>query len=67
MLCVPRLLYLVLSVTWFQFSGYLLNRFFDSSIDPLRWQLINGYAWVAFSTGLIFIARARQLLQGMDR
>ncbi|MHC8369636.1 phosphodiesterase DibA [Pseudomonas sp. MDT1-85] len=53
------LLYLVLSVAWLQFSGYLLNRFFDSSIDLLRWQLINGYAWVAFSTGLIFIARAR--------
>ncbi|MGE7962533.1 EAL domain-containing protein [Pseudomonas sp. NPDC089918] len=51
--------YLVLSVAWFQFSGYLLNRFFDSSPDLLRWQLINGYAWVAFSAGLIFIARAR--------
>lgn len=53
------LLYLVLSVAWLQFSGYLLNRFFDSSADLLRWQLINGYAWVAFSAGLIFIARAR--------
>ncbi|MBN3861142.1 EAL domain-containing protein [Pseudomonas frederiksbergensis] len=53
------LLYLVLSVTWLQFSGYLLNRFFDNSTDLLRWQLINGYAWVAFSAGLIFVARAR--------
>ncbi|HJR27841.1 MAG TPA: EAL domain-containing protein [Pseudomonas sp.] len=53
------LLYLVLSVAWLQFSGYLLNRFFDNSTDLLRWQLINGYAWVAFSAGLIFIARAR--------
>lgn len=53
------LLYLVLSVAWLQFSGYLLNRFFDSSADLLRWQLINGYAWVAFSAGLIFFARAR--------
>ncbi|WP_454869878.1 phosphodiesterase DibA [Pseudomonas lini] len=53
------LLYLVLSVAWLQFSGYLLNRFFDSSTDLQRWQLINGYAWVAFSSGLIFIARAR--------
>ncbi|WP_448091533.1 phosphodiesterase DibA [Pseudomonas lini] len=53
------LLYLVLSVAWLQFSGYLLNRFFDSSTDLQRWQLINGYAWVAFSAGLIFIARAR--------
>ncbi len=53
------LLYLVLSVAWLQLSGYLLNRFFDSSTDLLRWQLINGYAWVAFSAGLIFIARAR--------
>ncbi len=53
------LLYLALSVAWLQFSGYLLNSFFDSSTDLLRWQLINGYAWVAFSAGLIFIARAR--------
>jgi len=53
------LLYLVLSVAWLQFSGYLLNRFFDSSTDLLRWQLINGYAWGAFSAGLIFIARVR--------
>ncbi|WP_447787867.1 phosphodiesterase DibA [Pseudomonas farris] len=53
------LLYLVLSVAWLQFSGYLLNRFFDSSTDLQRWQLINGYAWVAFSSGLIFIARVR--------
>ncbi|CAN7190920.1 MULTISPECIES: phosphodiesterase DibA [unclassified Pseudomonas] len=53
------LLYLVLSVVWLQFSGYLLNSFFDNSTDLLRWQLINGYAWVAFSAGLIFIARAR--------
>lgn len=53
------LLYLVLSVAWLQFSGYLLNRFFDNSTDLLRWQLINGYAWVAFSAGLIFVARAR--------
>jgi diguanylate cyclase (GGDEF)-like protein/PAS domain S-box-containing protein len=53
------LLYLVLSAAWLQLSGHLLNRFFDNSTDLLRWQLINGYAWVAFSAGLIFIARAR--------
>jgi diguanylate cyclase (GGDEF)-like protein/PAS domain S-box-containing protein len=53
------LLYLVLSIVWLQFSGYLLNSFFDNSTDLLRWQLINGYAWVAFSAALIFIARAR--------
>ncbi|MCP1499011.1 diguanylate cyclase (GGDEF)-like protein/PAS domain S-box-containing protein [Pseudomonas migulae] len=55
------LLYLLLSVVWLQFSGYLLNSFFDSSDELLRWQLINGYVWVAFSAGLIFIARARLL------
>ncbi len=55
------LLYLLLSVVWLQFSGYLLNSFFDSSNELLRWQLINGYAWVLLSTGLIFIARARLL------
>ena len=53
------LLYLVLSVVWLQFSGHLLNSFFDNSTELLRWQLINGYLWVAFSAGLIFIARAR--------
>ncbi|MHC8322965.1 phosphodiesterase DibA [Pseudomonas sp. GB2N2] len=55
------LLYLLLSVVWLQFSGYLLNSFFDSSDELLRWQLINGYAWVLLSAGLIFIARARLL------
>ncbi|WP_223457269.1 MULTISPECIES: phosphodiesterase DibA [unclassified Pseudomonas] len=55
------LLYLLLSAVWLQISGYLLNSFFDSSAERLRWQLINGYVWVLFSTGLIFIARARLL------
>jgi diguanylate cyclase (GGDEF)-like protein/PAS domain S-box-containing protein len=53
------LLYLVLSVAWLQLVGYLLNSFFDHSADRLRWQLINGYAWVLVSAGLIFIARVR--------
>ncbi|MHC8359002.1 phosphodiesterase DibA [Pseudomonas sp. LS2P72] len=53
------LLYLLVSVGWLLFSGYLLNRFFDSSAELMRWQLINGYAWVVFSAGLIFLARAR--------
>lgn len=53
------LLYLLVSVIWLQFSGHLLNSFFDSSAELMRWQLINGYAWVVFSAGLIFLARAR--------
>ncbi|MGW8464100.1 phosphodiesterase DibA [Pseudomonas sp. CLCA07] len=53
------LLYLLFSVAWMALSGYLLNSFFDSSAELLRWQLINGYAWVVLSAGLIFIARAR--------
>ncbi|MFL1527181.1 phosphodiesterase DibA [Pseudomonas sp. O230] len=53
------LLYLLLSVVWLELSGYLLNSFFDSSDERLRWQLINGYAWVVLSAGLIFLARAR--------
>jgi diguanylate cyclase (GGDEF)-like protein/PAS domain S-box-containing protein len=53
------LLYLLVSVGWLQFSGHLLNSFFDSSAELMRWQLINGYAWVVFSAGLIFLARAR--------
>lgn len=53
------LLYLLLSIVWLQLSGYLLNSLFDSSDELVRWQLINGYAWILLSTGLIFIARAR--------
>lgn len=53
------LLYLMLSVVWLELSGYLLNSFFDSSPERLRWQLINGYVWVVLSAGLIFLARAR--------
>ncbi|KQV11081.1 diguanylate cyclase [Pseudomonas sp. Root329] len=53
------LLYLLVSVSWLLFSGYLLNSFFDSSAELMRWQLINGYAWVVLSAGLIFLARAR--------
>ena len=53
------LLYLLVSIGWLLFSGYLLNSFFDSSAELMRWQLINGYAWVVFSAGLIFLARAR--------
>jgi hypothetical protein len=45
------LLYLLLSVAWLQLVGYLLNSFFDHSADQLRWQLINGYAWVWSAPG----------------
>ncbi|MFU2326716.1 phosphodiesterase DibA [Pseudomonas sp. NFX98] len=55
------LLYLLLSVIWLQAGDYLLNSFFDNSVELSRWQLINGYAWVIFSAGLIFIARTRLL------
>lgn len=53
------LVYLVLSVTWLQLIGYLLSSFFDQFADRQRWLLINGYAWVLLSAGLIFLARAR--------
>ncbi|AVU73998.1 MULTISPECIES: phosphodiesterase DibA [Pseudomonas] len=53
------LLYLVLSVVWLQLVGYLLSSFFDQSADQLRWQLINGYAWVLVSAGLVFLAGVR--------
>ncbi|OOG85955.1 GGDEF domain-containing protein [Pseudomonas sp. A25(2017)] len=53
------LLYLVLSVVWLQLIGYLLSSFFDQFADRQRWLLINGYAWVLLSAGLIFLARAR--------
>ena len=53
------LLYLVLAAVWLQGSDYLLNNFFDNSVDLARWQLINGYLFAAVSAGLIFLARAR--------
>lgn len=53
------LLYLVLSVAWLQLVGYLLSNFFDQSAARQTWQLINGYAWLLVSAGLIFCARAR--------
>lgn len=55
------LLYLLLSVLWLLLTDHLLNSFLDDSVDLARWQLINGYVWVVFSAGLIFIARARLL------
>lgn len=53
------LLYLVLAAVWLQGTGYLLNSFFDNSVQLARWQLINGYVFAAISAGLIFLARAR--------
>ncbi|NUT74969.1 EAL domain-containing protein [Pseudomonas sp. C1C7] len=53
------LFYLVFCVVWLQLSGYLLNSFFDDSVEASRWQLINGYAWLLFSAGFVFFARAR--------
>ncbi|OLF56407.1 phosphodiesterase DibA [Pseudomonas chlororaphis] len=55
------LLYFLLSVAWLQFSGYLLNSFFDESNELARWQQINGYAWALVSAALIFAARGRLL------
>jgi diguanylate cyclase (GGDEF)-like protein/PAS domain S-box-containing protein len=55
------LLYLLLSLVWLQLSDHLLNSFFDDFVERSRWQLINGYAWVLFSTGYVFIFRARLL------
>ncbi|ROM77866.1 GGDEF domain-containing protein [Pseudomonas brassicacearum] len=53
------LLYLLFSVIWLQLVGYLLSSFFDKFVDKQHWLLINGYAWVLVSAGLIFLARVR--------
>ncbi|WP_448632048.1 MULTISPECIES: phosphodiesterase DibA [Pseudomonas fluorescens group] len=53
------LLYLLFSVIWLQLVGYLLSSFFDEFVDKQHWLLINGYAWVLVSAGLIFLARVR--------
>ncbi|ROL76908.1 GGDEF domain-containing protein [Pseudomonas protegens] len=62
------LLYLLLSLVWLQFSGYLLSSFFDEFADQAHWQMISGYAWAVVSAVLIFFARARLLrVLGADR
>ncbi|MHC8303632.1 phosphodiesterase DibA [Pseudomonas sp. PB3P13] len=53
------LLYLLISIIWLQVSSYLMNSFFDSSRGLLQWELINGYAWVVLTAGLVFFAPAR--------
>ncbi|TWC13114.1 MULTISPECIES: phosphodiesterase DibA [unclassified Pseudomonas] len=58
------LLYLVLSIAWLQLVGYLLSSFFDQSAARQTWQLINGYAWLLVSAGLIFFARVRMSRSG---
>ncbi|WP_433768125.1 phosphodiesterase DibA [Pseudomonas putida] len=55
------LFYLMFSVVWLQLSGYLLNSFFDNSAELSRWQLINGYAWLLFSAGFVFVTSVRLL------
>ena len=60
------LLYLVLSIAWLQLVGYLLSSFFDQSAARQTWQLINGYAWLLVSAGLIFFARLRMSRSGEE-
>ncbi len=55
------LLYLVASVVWLLLTDQILSSLFDDSTRLLRWQLINGYVWVAATALLIFLARARLL------
>ncbi|BAQ71887.1 diguanylate cyclase domain-containing protein [Pseudomonas sp. Os17] len=62
------LLYLLLSLIWLQFSGYLLSSFFDGFTDQAHWHQVSGYAWALVSAVLIFFARARLLrVMGADR
>ncbi|HWT70011.1 MAG TPA: EAL domain-containing protein [Pseudomonas sp.] len=56
---VAALFYLMFSGAWLLLSGDLLNSFFDNSAELSRWQLINGYAWLLFSAGFVFITGAR--------
>ncbi len=55
------LLYLLASVVWLVLADQILSSLFDDSTQVLRWQLINGYVWVAATALLIFLARARLL------
>ncbi|WP_455921726.1 phosphodiesterase DibA [Pseudomonas putida] len=55
------LLYLLASAVWLALTDQILSSLFDDSTQVLRWQLINGYVWVAATALLIFLARARLL------
>jgi diguanylate cyclase (GGDEF)-like protein/PAS domain S-box-containing protein len=55
------LFYTLLSLLWLELSALVLPRFIEDPVELLRWQLINGCAWMVFSTAFVFFARARLL------
>jgi len=55
------LLYAVLSILWVGFNDHLLPGLIEDPARLARWQLMSGYAWLAVSAVLIFVARSRLL------
>jgi len=54
-------LYAVLSILWVGFNDHLLPGLIEDPARLARWQLMSGYAWLAVSAVLIFVARSRLL------
>lgn len=53
------LIYGLLSIVWLQTTDHLLSSYLEGSAQLAHWQRVNTYAWIALSTVLIFLARAR--------
>jgi diguanylate cyclase (GGDEF)-like protein/PAS domain S-box-containing protein len=56
------LLYGLASILWLALGDYLLPYLIEDSTQLARVQLMSGYAWIALSAVLVFIARGRLLL-----
>jgi diguanylate cyclase (GGDEF)-like protein/PAS domain S-box-containing protein len=55
------LFYTLLSILWLELSALVLPQLIEDPVGLLRWQLINGCAWMVFSAVFVFFARARLL------
>jgi len=53
--------YTLLSLLWLELSALVLPRLIEDPVELLRWQLINGCAWMVFSAVFVFFARSRLL------
>ncbi|MEB0039510.1 MULTISPECIES: phosphodiesterase DibA [unclassified Pseudomonas] len=55
------LFYTLLSILWLELSTLVLPVLIEDPAGLLRWQLINGCGWMAFSAAFVYFARARLL------
>lgn len=55
------LLYGLLSIIWLGITDFLLPRLLEDPVQLARAQLMSGYAWLALSALLVYLARSRLL------